>query len=64
MAKLRFKTSHGVCGHVAEWDEGELELEAHEWVEEHGAKIGIGSASLPDGGYIDLRQFATVVIEH
>ena len=60
METLYFITANGVCGYRVEWDGKETEIYAHDWVDEWGEKLGVGSAPLPMGGYIDLRQFAVI----
>ena len=60
METLYFITASGVCGYKEEWDANELEVEAFDWIQEWGDRIGTGVAKLPSGGAIDLRQFATV----
>ena len=57
---LYFITAHGVCGLTVEWNAGELEIEADDWLYQWGDRIGSGTAKIPTGGWVDLSQFAAV----
>lgn len=57
---LYFITANGVCGLTVEWCGDELEQDAHDWLSAWGDRIGSGTAKLPNGGWVDLSQFAAV----
>lgn len=60
METLYFITPNGVCGHTEVWDCEGAKCDADGWLDQYGVKVGRGSARLPSGGWIDLRQFATI----
>lgn len=63
MDELNFVTASGVTGLIFQWDISESEYDAAGWVEKFGADIGVCVAPLPNGkGYVDLRQFAAVLV--
>ena len=42
------------------WSSEGAEYDAPGWMSEFGERIGSGTATLPDGGWIDLTSFAAI----